>query len=253
MSPQGGVGAGHLDLPQPPDVHIFTSSGIQPPRRGWPEGWRAVWCVGTEGSPACRRGPSSSPTNHRNSLALFSHTPEACDPTMLPFLPRRWGEKTLTWYNRRVYSWLQFCDLLGSCAWCVEAILRFFLQAPLIRKLYIEKKCYTTKKSLCRPSIDGKLPWLKELVSWGEFGVLVLNCIQLTSLEFDCVYEIIWCQKHCSRWAFLATVDSTKQHDQKILLTRLSASPRRVPNDRFRDISASQKFRKKRKHPERRS
>lgn len=30
-----------------------------------------------------------------------------------------------------------------------------------------------------------------------ELVLLVLNCIQLTSQEFDCVYEIIWCQKHC--------------------------------------------------------
>lgn len=141
---------------------------------------------------------------------------------------------------------LQFCGLLASSAGRVESISWFLLQGSPTRKLHIFKKNVLQRKTLyvAHPSM-AKSPGWKSRWTDGEFVVLLLNCIQLTSQEFDCVYEIIWCQKRCSRWALLATVVSTKQHYQKILLTRLSASPRRVRNDRFGDISSGQMFRKK--------
>lgn len=83
-----------------------------------------------------------------------------------------------------------------------------------------------------------------------ELVVLVLNCIQLTSQEFDCVYEIIWCQKHCSRWAFRGDRGFQLKANHKKILTGFPPILRRVLNDPLGNISASQKLgRKKKKEP----
>lgn len=47
-----------------------------------------------------------------------------------------------------------------------------------------------------------------------------------------------------------ATVDSTSQHRKRIILTRLGSNPRRVPNDRLANISASPKLERKKKKKE---
>lgn len=92
--PLGGVGAPRAHFPyltgtQLPWMSGYNDSPPPPPPDGVGVCGITGWCaVGVRG-----RGPSSSPTDHRNSLALFSHTPGASDSTMLRFHPRRWRER----------------------------------------------------------------------------------------------------------------------------------------------------------------
>ena len=87
-----------------------------------------------------------------------------------------------------------------GCSLCPGDGSGFWLLLTLMSQLHNSTVLVAEMKTLPRSSrIHTAAPPLTECP--GNLCLRRLNRIQLTSQEFDCVYEIIWCQEHFPRWA----------------------------------------------------
>lgn len=104
------------------------------------------------------RGPSSSPTHHRSSLALFSHTPGASDSTMLHFQPRRWGKKKKNPHMIGAKSWFVTPSFPWSAPFfhlmCTIDIMVPASRFPNQKTIFLmKKKTCSRNTAFCPPSM----------------------------------------------------------------------------------------------------
>lgn len=178
-----------------PDTHLswMRWSGGQKPVwcvRGGFIGW---WALGTRGRLLADEGHAVPRQTTGAGWHCSATRPKPVIQQCCLFCQDDGGGKTLIWSNPSVYLWRYnsvICTLPPTDAENRYDASCFKVPQP---ENYIKKKSYTTKTPIHR--------WRTALAEGaagprGGSAAFALNCVQLTSQEFDCVYEVIWCQKH---------------------------------------------------------